>query len=78
MNQDNDNSAGGEPIASLSNLEQEVSPQFMASIRKKIYRRTAANQMAAFSWNLPKVILMEMIRLAAYFFSGRKDGKVKQ
>lgn len=77
MNQDNDNSAAGEPIASLSELEQEVSPQFLASVRKKIYRRTATNQMAAFSWNLPKVILTEMIRLAVYFFSSKKEGKVK-
>jgi hypothetical protein len=77
MTQDNDNSAGSEPIAALSNLEQEVSPSFLASIRKKIYRRTAANQLAAFSWNLPKVILMEMIMLVAHFFTDRKQGKVK-
>jgi len=62
-----------DPIASLSELEQDVSPQFLASIRKKIYRRTAANQMVAFSWNLPGVILMEMIALIAHLFSNTKD-----
>jgi hypothetical protein len=71
---DQENQAAGEPIASLSELEQEVSPRFMAGIRNKIYRRTAANQMISFSWNLPKVILMELIMLIGHLFSG-KNGR---
>jgi hypothetical protein len=70
MNQDNEQPDPGQPIAPLAELEQEVSPQFLAAIRKKIYRRTAANQVLAFSWNLPKVIVMELVLLVAHFLSG--------
>ncbi len=62
-----------EPIAPLAELGQDVSPQFLEAVRKKIYRRTTANQVAAFSWNLPRVILMEMLMLTAHFFAGPKD-----
>jgi len=62
-----------EPIAPLAELGQDVSPQFLEAVRKKIYRRTTANQMVAFSWNLPKVVLMEMLMLIAHFFTGSKQ-----
>jgi len=61
-----------DPIAPLAELGQDVSPQFLQAVRNKIYRRTAANQMVAFSWNLPKVILMEMLLLIAHFVTGAK------
>ena len=35
----NMNQGDDEPIDSLADLEQEVSPQFLGAIRKKIYRR---------------------------------------
>lgn len=49
----------GEPIADLLNLEQGTSPAFLSSVRKKIYRRVTASQFASFSWELPKIILLE-------------------
>ncbi len=63
----------GTPSAPLAELGQDVSPQFLEAVRKKIYRRTAANQVAAFSWNLPKVILREMLMMIAHFFTGSKE-----
>jgi len=62
-----------ESIAPLAELGQDVSPQFLQSLRQKIYRRTAANQMVSFSWNLPRVILTEMLMLIAHFFTGSKE-----
>jgi hypothetical protein len=76
MNQDNDD-LEQPPIASLADLEQEVSPQFLRTLRKKIYRRTATNQVVSFSWNLPKVILLEMIMLIGHFFSSSREDKLK-
>ena len=75
MNQDNESIDAGEPIAPLAELEQEVSPKFLGGIRKKIQRRTAANQMVAFSWNLPKIILMEMIMLISHLLTSSNKGR---
>jgi hypothetical protein len=77
MNHDDDASGESQPIDLLVNLEQEVSPQFLAGVRKKIYRRMAANQMIGFSWNLPKVVLMEMMSLIAHLFSRSRKDNVK-
>lgn len=77
MNENDDKFAEGRPIASLAELDQEVSPHFLSAVRKKIYRRTAANQMVSFSWNLPKVILMEMIMLIGHLLGSSHKGKVK-
>ena len=49
----------GEPIEALRDLEQDTSPSFLSSVRRKIYRRTTASQFASFSWHLPKMILVE-------------------
>ena len=67
MSPSNKNGSAGsgedQPIDRLAELEQEVSPDFLRAVRKKIYRRTATGQVLAFSWNLPKVILLEMLTL---------------
>jgi hypothetical protein len=67
----------GEPIAPLAELDQDVSAQFLQGVRKKIYRRTAANQVVAFSWNLPKVILLELLMLVVHMVSGPDKEKAK-
>jgi hypothetical protein len=58
----------GRPIRALMELERETTPDFMSKVRNKIYRRTATSQVAAFSWHLPKVILIEMAGLLTYLF----------
>jgi hypothetical protein len=73
MPQENEPIETGEPIAPLAELGQDVSPRFLRAVRNKIYRRTAANQMVSFSWNLPKVILMEMLMLVSHLFTGAKE-----
>ncbi|HSU59760.1 MAG TPA: hypothetical protein VLI55_10640 [Bryobacteraceae bacterium] len=49
-----------EPIAALKDLQQETSSIFLTGIRRRIYRRTAASQVASFSWQLPKTVLVEL------------------
>ena len=64
----------GRPIP-LANLERDVSPAFMDLLRKKIHRRTAANQFANFSWTLPGAIFLEVISILAHLLAvadGRK------
>ena len=56
------------PIQELRDQELETLPDFMAKVRGKIYRRTAASQLATFSWHLPKVILMELATLLSHLF----------
>jgi hypothetical protein len=60
----------GSPIGQLADLEQETSPHFVTGVRKRIYRRTAASQFAAFSWNAPIVILKEFWGIVADLFMG--------
>lgn len=68
-----DQTSGGadeaeQPIHVLMEQELETSPDFMARIRGKIYRRTATSQLATFSWHLPKLILVELATLLSHLF----------
>jgi hypothetical protein len=56
-------------IAELASLEQDISPNFLVAVRKKIYRRTAVAQAAAFSWNVPKIIFFELLELVGHFIN---------
>jgi hypothetical protein len=77
MTQDNETPETGEPIAPLAELEQDVSPQFLSAVRNKIYRRTTANQMVGFSWNLPRVVFLELLMLIAHLVKGLSGEKAK-
>jgi hypothetical protein len=50
----------GEPVGLLTGFEHETSPTFLTRIRRTIHRRTAASQIASFSWNVPSVVLLEL------------------
>lgn len=56
---DNDDQQEDVPIAGLVDLEQDISPAFLTAVRKKINRRSTASLFAAFSWQLPKMVLGE-------------------
>jgi hypothetical protein len=49
-----------DPLRVLRDQERETSTDFVAKVRRRIERRTAASQVAAYSWHLPKVVLVEM------------------
>jgi hypothetical protein len=52
-----------QPIVALAELEQDISPAFLAVVRKKIHRRTTASQVVAFSWTVPKMIFFELANI---------------
>ncbi len=57
----------GEPIRLLLDQQLEPSAHFVEKIRRRIYRRTAASQLASYSWHLPKVMLVEMFSVVTHF-----------
>jgi hypothetical protein len=66
-----------EPIVALAELEQDISPTFLAVVRKKIYRRTAASQVASFSWNIPRMIFFELANIFTrlLMLAGKRGGR---
>lgn len=64
-----------EPIADLLNLEQDTSPTFLNGVRRKIYRRVTASQFASFSWDLPKMILLEFWNMLVEILNPRGSQK---
>jgi hypothetical protein len=73
----NPNGAGeeAEAIAFLTEQEADTAPDFIARVRNKIHRRTAASQIVSYSWHLPRVVVLEMISVLSHVFtvfSGKK------
>jgi hypothetical protein len=65
----------GEPVRLLADLEQEPSAAFLNVVRRKIHRRSAASQFVSFSWNVPKVILLEFWNILVEILSPRGTQK---
>jgi hypothetical protein len=62
-------------IAELMEQESDTHADFLAKVRNKIHRRTAASQLASYTWHMPKVVLIEMVSVLSYVFtaiSGKK------
>jgi len=59
-----------EPIKVLRELEQDTSPFFLSSIRDKIHRHATASQLLAFSWQMPKIVLVELQSMLTEILSG--------
>jgi len=65
----------GPPITALMELEQDSSPSFLPVLRRRIYRRLTASQLASFSYNIPKLILAEVWTVLIQLFAPREPGK---
>ncbi len=68
----------GEPLRILLEQEREPTPGFAAQVRRRIHRRTAAGQLASFSWHMPKLVLREMAEILKDLFvalGGRKGSQ---
>ena len=66
----------GRPILLLRDQEQATSSRFVAKVRGRILRRTAASQVANYSWFLSGTALLEMARVLTHFlqsFGTNKD-----
>jgi hypothetical protein len=59
-----------EPITALRELEQDTSPLFLNKIRHKIHRHATASQLLAFSWQIPKIVFVELQSMLTEILSG--------
>jgi len=50
------------PIEFLSDQEVEPSTDLIGRVRRSIQRRSAASQVATFTWQLPRLVLLEMVK----------------
>ena len=55
-----------EPLRELRDQERETKPEFLARVRNRIQRRSAAAQLANYSWHAPRVVLIEMASMLDY------------
>jgi hypothetical protein len=65
----------GIPVDELRLLEMDVPPRFLLGVHNRIERRRTTGQVVSFSWNLPAVILTEMlgwVKLIQELFSAPK------
>lgn len=68
----------GQPARELLEQERETSPDFVAKVRRRIHRRLTAAELAAFSWQLPKAVFLEMADMLRHLFvsaGGDKGGR---
>lgn len=69
MNPDGGGPAPEDPIRVLLGQELDTSSDFVGRVRGRIRRRTAASQLASFSWNLPRLVLAEMTCMLNHVFT---------
>lgn len=65
-----------EPIRLFASQEEQVAADFIPKLRRRIHRRAASSQFVAFCWELPQIVLFEMVHLAvevAAAVGGRKE-----
>ena len=65
-----------EPLAELREHENETAADFVSRVRNRIRRRSAASQLVAYSWHMPKMVLLEMASMLSHVLGemgGRKD-----
>jgi len=51
------------PVAALNDFEEDVSPEFVPRLRRRLHRRVFSGQVASFSYNVPAMILREFLQL---------------
>lgn len=65
----------GELTALLTRQEEPGSDDFLPRLRRKIHRRSTGTQLATFSWELPKSVLLELAHLIKELFFIVGSGK---
>ena len=79
MNSDGGNGSTREqedPIRLLAGQEDQASADFIPKLRRRIHRRATSSQVVAFCWELPQIVLFEMVHLAvevAAAVGGKKE-----
>jgi hypothetical protein len=59
----------GEPVRVLRDQERDTAPDFLARVRNRIHRRSATAQLATYSWQVPKIVLIEMASMLSHVFT---------
>jgi hypothetical protein len=57
------------PVAALDDFEEDVSPDFVPRLRRRLHRRVFSGQVASFSYNVPAMLLREFLLLIFGFFT---------
>ena len=68
MSSDGGNGPGPEqeePIRSLAGQEDQAASDFIPKLRRRIHRRATSSQVVSFCWELPQIVLFEMVHLVA-------------
>jgi hypothetical protein len=58
----------GEPIRALTTLEEPTSDGFVDRVRHALDRRTLTSQVSSLWWDVPKVVLLEFLKLIFEWF----------
>ncbi len=59
----------GPRLAILREIEVEPSRNFLRTLRRKIYRRSAISQVASAAWDLPARVFLEVLGMLLDFVS---------
>jgi len=65
----------GEPITLLEDVEQEISPVFLDRVRSRIERRTLSSQAVSLCWELPILLLLEVLNVFFEVLTPPEDRK---
>ena len=63
------------PVAALEGFEEEVSPEFVPRLRRRLHRRIFTGQVAQFSFGVPGMVLLEILNLIFGFLPARGSRK---
>ena len=68
----------GRLVELLRDQEVEPAADFAGKVKRSIHRKAAAGQYASFAWQMPKVVLLEMLSLCAHWADVAGGSKDKQ
>ena len=67
------------PVSVLNDFEEDVSPEFVPRLRRRLHRRIFTGQLTQFSFSVPGMLLMEFLQLIFGFLPARaKSGSGSQ
>ena len=66
----------GEPVEIWTDEPGEVfGDEFLGKVRRRIHRRVTSNQMAAFSWHTPGMVLLSLMDVMKALFGSLGGGR---
>lgn len=59
------------PVAVLNDFEEDVSPEFVPRLRRRLHRRIFTGQVTQFTFNVPGMLVLEFLRMIFGFLPAR-------